>query len=162
MPETLSDEERLNRAVKSFRTLIRDKKELNRLLGGKFESNDDEAKMAIMASLLDWNTTPPFLAPVGLHNHPAKQLLIQNAALIALQGAGIWHSRERLPSSDGGTSADDHAKAGEYDGWINRFYQDYEKKKADMKLAMNITQALTDQGLPSEYGLWSYVFGYFW
>ena len=162
MPEVISDDERLNRAVKSLRNMIRDKKELNRLLGSRFETGDDEMKQAVMAALLDWNQTPPLIGFVSLTNHPNKMLLIQCAAVMALRGAGIWHSREHMPSADGGTSADDHAKANEYSGWIEQLYNDYEKKKAELKLAMNIAAALGNQSLPSEYGAWTFVYGTWW
>jgi hypothetical protein len=162
VPETLTDEERLNRAVKSLRTLLRDKKELNRLFRNQFESNDDELKYAIMDALMDWNTTPPIIAYVTLDVHPAKQLLIQGAALRALQSAGLWHSREMMPSNDGGTSANDHAKASEYQAWMQQWYTDYERKKSDLKTALNIAGALTNQGTPSEYGSWTFVYGFWW
>jgi hypothetical protein len=131
----ISDEERWTRAVRSLRTYIRDKRELNRLLLGNFESNDPELRQALVQALMDWNMTPPHIGAVGLGNHPNKFLLIQGAAIQALSSAGIWHSREHMPSSDGGTSADDHAKAGEYGAWIERFTQEYERKKSDLKTA---------------------------
>ena len=159
MPELLTDEERLNRAVKSLRTMLRDKKELNRLLGNEYESSDEELKQAIIHSLLDFTLTAPPLGNYTLANHPNKFLLLQGAAIQALTSAGLWHSREHMPSSDGGTSADDHAKAGEYSGWINQYYQDYERKKTDLKLQMNLQAALGNQTLPSEYG---YFHGEWW
>lgn len=162
MPEQLTDEERLNRAVKSVRTYLRDKKEINRLLGGEFETSDEELKQAIMHALMDWNTTPPVLTPVTLSNHPAKQLLVMRAAAIAIQTSGLWHSREHMPSSDGGTSADDHAKASEYSAWLDRITQEYEQKRNDMKLAQNITEALGGMGVPTEYSSYYYVFGQWW
>lgn len=162
MPEQLSDEERLNRAVKSVRTFLRDKREINRLLGGEFESNDEEIKQSIMHALMDWNTSPPLITPVTLANHPAKQLLVVAAAINAIQSSAIWHSREHMPSSDGGTSADDHAKASEYGAWLDRLTQDYERKKNDVKTASNIAAALGTMGLPSEYSSYYYVFGQWW
>lgn len=154
----LSEDERLNRAVRALRSMIRDKRELNRLLLGKFETSDDECKQALSAALIDWNSCPPPLPIVDLSTHPNKHLLLCCAAVNVLIGAGLWHSREHMPSQDGGTSADDHAKAAEYSGWIGTFSQDYERKKSDQKLSMNISMALSGQGLPSEYGM-NYGFG---
>lgn len=162
MPELLSDEERLNRAAKSVRNFLRDKRELNRLLNGEFETTDEELKQAIMSALMDWNTSPPVIGNVTLVNHPAKQLLVQMAAVYAIQGSALWHSREHMPSSDGGTSADDHAKASEYATWLDRLTVDYEKKKGDIKVAQNISQALGGMGMPSEYASYYYVFGQWW
>ncbi|MFA6132444.1 MAG: hypothetical protein WC869_00355 [Phycisphaerae bacterium] len=151
MPVEISDEERMRRAVNTLRNVIRDKPELNRLLLGSTESTEPELRQCIIMALIDWNQTPPILAPVDLGNHPNKFLLMQGAAIEALTSAGIWHSREHMPSSDGGTSGDDHAKAAEYGSWIERYTADYERKKGDMKTALNIAAALGNMGVRSEY-----------
>jgi hypothetical protein len=150
----LSDTERLQRAVACVRMFIRDKRELNRLLRGENESSDDEIQLALMNALRDWNTTPPMLGGVTLANHPAKHLLLMAAAVEVVRGAMLWHSREHMPSSDGGTSADDHAKAGEYSAWLDRVQQDYERKKTDYKVAENLQAALGGMSCPSEYALY--------
>lgn len=160
----LSPDKRMERAVESLRRMIRDKKQLNRLLLGAFESDDEELRQCIISSLMDWNTTPPLISSVSLENHPNKYLLILGAAIEALRQAGIWHSREHMPSSDGGTSGDDHSKAGEYSGWIDRMSQDYERKKADLKASINIQAALSNTGLSSEYAgvMYPTNYGYDW
>lgn len=158
----MNEDERLNKAVRSLRNLIRDKKELNRLLAGQFETSDEEMRQAIISALIDWNRTPPRLQPVTLKSHPNKMLLLQGAAVQVLQSAGIWHSREHMPSTDGGTSADDHAKAGEYSGWIERYHQDYERKKLDLKTAMNIEEAMGSMSMPSEYSANYSIYGEMW
>jgi len=162
MAVELTDEKRLERAVRSLRNFIRDKKELNTLLLGRFESNDEELRQAIISALIDWNMTPPMIGAVGLANHPNKHLLIHMAALEALGSAGIWHSREHMPSADGGTSGDDHAKAGEYSGWIERLYSDYERKKSDLKTAINIASGMDSMGLSSEYASMFAIYGEIW
>lgn len=154
----LSQEERLRRAVTCLRYFIRDRRELNRLLLGQFESSDEECRMAIALAIDDWNNTPPPIGRVTLATHPAKYLLILQAAIIALRGALIWHAREHMPSQDGGTSADDHDKVASYDAILARLQDDYEKKKTDLKVAQNIAAALTQQGAPSEYSYY-YFYG---
>jgi len=159
----LSDEERMNRAVRSLRNMIRDKKELNRLLAGKYESTDEELRQALVQALMDWNMTPPLISMSTLANHPNKFLLLMGAAIQTLTSAGVWHSREHLPASDGGTSADDHAKAGEYSGWIERYVAEYERKKGDLKAALNITAALDNMSIMSEYANSFYtLYGELW
>lgn len=164
----LSAEERMKRAIESLRRMIRDKKPLNRLLLGNFESDDPELTQCIVSGLIDWNMTPPHIGNIDLSNHPNKYLLLQFAAMEALKQAGVWHSREHMPSSDGGTSGDDHAKASEYSGWIDRMEADYEKKKVDIKVALNVQMALGSGGLQSEYGggyfsgLGALSYGYTW
>jgi hypothetical protein len=151
MAVEISDDERMRRAVLSLRNMIRDKPQLNRLLLGNAESTDPELRHCLILALIDWNQSPPHIGNVDLGTHPNKLLLLQGAAIEALKSAGIWHSREHMPSSDGGTSGDDHAKAGEYSMWIERLQADYERKKTDLKTALNITAALGGMGVRSEY-----------
>jgi hypothetical protein len=159
----ISDTEIMQRAQLSLRNLLRDKRELNRLLGGQYETSPEELQQCLISALIDWNMTPPLIGQTTLRNHPNKFLLLQKAAIEALTSAGVWHSREHLPSSDGGTSGDDHAKAGEYSGWVERWAADYERKKSDLKTSLNISMALNDMGMPSEYGLLqNYYYGALW
>lgn len=81
--------------------MLRDKRELNRLLAGQLETRDEELKQAIMHALLDWNRSPPHIGNYTLATHPNKFLLLQYAAIQVLISAGVWHSREHMPSSDG-------------------------------------------------------------
>lgn len=162
MGDALSDTEVMARAIQSLRNMLRDKKELNRLLLGTYETSDEELRQNIVEALMDWNMTPPLISGATLRSHPNKFLLLQKAAINALTSAGVWHSREHMPSSDGGTSADDHAKAGEYSGWIERWEMSYEKKKSDLKLALNINEALGGMSMPSEYGLIQSYYGTYW
>jgi hypothetical protein len=136
-------------AVRRTRLYIRDTKELNKLLGGKYESDDQSVRQAIMDALWDWNISNPPIASVLLQTHPAPHLLIRKAAIELLKSAGIWHSREHLPSQDGGTSADDHAKIGEYSQWLQYLDADYERKKTDLKVSINIQDSYG--GVGSEY-----------
>lgn len=128
---------------------IRDTKELNKLLGNKFESDDPVIRQAILDAISDWNISSPPLAPIDLRTHPAKMLLIMKASINLLKSAGIWHSREHMPSQDGGTSADDHAKFGEYTQWIVMLEAEYERKKTEVKVNMNVAACFG--GLASEY-----------
>lgn len=163
MSEVLNDQERLERAVKSLRNMIRDKRSLNRLLNGEEESSNEELRQCIIQALQDWNMSPPLIGAVTLGNHPNKHLLLIGAAIQALTSAGIWHSREHMPSSDGGTSADDHAKAAEYSGWISRYVEEYERKKGDLKTTLNIAAALGNMPVPSEYGMSGFsLYGELW
>jgi len=158
----IDDTERMKRAVTSLREFIRDKRELNRLLMGQFESNDSELRMCIAQAVTDWNMSPPLIPPITLKTHPNKYLLLQCAAIQALTSAGIWHSREHMPGSDGGTSGDDHAKSSEYSGWIERLEQRYERQKSDLKTAINIALAYNQMGVMSEYGTWQTAYGEWW
>lgn len=147
----LTEQERYTRAVECVRLYIRDKKELNRLLLGAFENGDTEIRMALSMAIDDWNMTPPNLGKVDIRTHPAKVLLLLCAVYHVVRGAMMWHAREHLPGSDGGTSADDHAKFAEYNAFLEPLKAEYEQKKGDKKAADNISAALNEMGVSSEY-----------
>lgn len=164
--EVITDEERLTRAVGSLRNMLRDKKSLNKLLAGQEESSDEELRQCMIEALIDWNESPPRIGPVTLRNHPNKLLLLQGAAIQAITSSALWHAREHMPSSDGGTSGDDHDKMSSYAGILDRLSQDYERKKTDKKAAINIEQALNGMSVSSEYALGAYgnlsIYGFDW
>lgn len=128
---------------------VRDDIHLNKLLGNKYESDPSQVRQSIVDALFDWNTSDPPITPVSLAAHPAKHLIIRKAAIELLKSAGLWHSREHMPSSDGGTSADDHAKIAEYAQWMQMIERDYEMKKTNMKVSINVASCYG--GLSSEY-----------
>lgn len=157
MPE-MSEQERMDRAVRCVRHFIRDKRELNRLLLGEFESSDTEVRLALINALRDWQNTPPPLGNVTLKNHPAKELLLLRAAIELIRSSMLWHAREHMPSTDGGTTADDHAKTAEYSMILQIMQNEYDRQKSDIKTSQNINAALGNQGVPSEYSYY-YAFG---
>ena len=134
-------EETIKRAAHVLRLYLKDSPVYNKLLGGKYENDPESLELFIWMALDDWNMTPPPLAMTDLKNHPAKSLLIKGAAVEALRSAGMWHSRDRMPSSDGGTSADDHAKAAEYESWINQLSNEYQIGKLNVKKSLNAQAA---------------------
>lgn len=132
-------EEVIKRAAEVLRTYIKDSPELNKLLGGKYENDPASIELAIWMALDDWNSTPPLIQATSLSAHPAKSLLIKGAAIEALVMAGIWHHRERMPSADGGTSADDHAK--DYGAFIAKLSSEYQAGKLNVKKSLNASMA---------------------
>jgi hypothetical protein len=151
MSLTLDPAERLKRAIGAVRTFIRDKREINRLLLGTTESSDPDIQQALYHAIVKWNTTPPLIGASDLANFPIKPWLVEMAAIYTIRSALLWHAREHMPSSDGGTSADDHAKAGEYSGWLDRLEGQVVQQMREFKEAQNIAAALGAQGLSSEY-----------
>ena len=160
-PHSLTEQERLERAVGSLRNFLRDKATNNRLFGGALESTDLELKEALIGALMDWNVTPPPIASVTLATHPNKMLLIQSAAVFSIRSSALYHAREHMPSSDGGTSADDHAKFPEYFALVQQMASEVEEKRGAIKLAQNIADSLGSMGCRSEYGYY-WVYGYEW
>jgi hypothetical protein len=154
----LTEQERLRRATECIRMFLRDKPQLNRLLRGQPESTDTEIRVALMMALDDWNNTGPPIGNTTLGKHPAKYLLILRASASLLQSAATWHAREHMPSSDGGTSGDDHAKTADYLNIADRWIQEYEAKKIEIKERININEAFGNMSASSEYGWW-FVYG---
>lgn len=146
--------ERIDRAVKVLQEYLKDSPTYNKLLGERYENDPAFLKTSIFLALDDWNSTPPPIPIVDLGGHPFKSMLIMGAAIWALRSAGIWHSRERMPSSDGGTSADDHAKYSEYRGWIQGQVSIYETNKLNTKKSINMANAFGS--FPSEYASFRY------
>jgi len=146
-------------AVLQVRRFLKDHKHKNRLLLNEFESEDEEVRQAIVDALADWNIALPPLPAVTLSTHPAKHLLVRKAAMELLRSAMIWHAREHLPSSDGGTSADDHAKFGEYSQIIGMNLADYEKKRDDLKVSINISRAYGGLGSEYAYDFYDWEYG---
>jgi hypothetical protein len=138
----------LDKAVGRLRKFLRDIDELNKLLEGK-ESSDSQLRMAVEDALDDWNNTPPLIAKVTLESHPSPRLLLRGAAIEVLMSAGIFYSRNRLNYSDGGITVAVYDKAQDYQSWANQFVADYERKKIEVKKAINISQGWG--GLQSEY-----------
>jgi len=137
----MAQDETIKRAADVLRIYLKDSPKTNKLLGGQYENDPQALELCIWMALDDWNLTPPLIDTVGLKNHPAKGLLIKKAAIEALTSAMMWHSREHMPSTDGGTSADDHAKIGEYSQIIGGLTREYEMGKLNVKKALNAATA---------------------
>jgi len=138
----------MDKAVGRLRKFLRDIDELNKLLEGK-ESTDSQLRMAIEDALDDWNSTPPLITAATLENHPSPRLLLRGAAIEVLNSAGIFYSRNRLNYSDGGITVAVFDRAQDYQAWANRFVQDYENKKNQIKKAINVSAGWGC--VPSEY-----------
>ncbi len=128
--------------VSLVRAQLRDYPELNRLVAGQ-ENSDRQLLMAIFLALDDWNATPPLLASVKLANHPSPALLVQGAIVEVLKSNGILQTRNQLTYSEGQgvqTSVSDKGPA--LMNWISLFQSTYEAKKKQLKVAINLRDAL--------------------
>ena len=146
--------ETLDRALKVLQDYIKDSPTYNKLLGERYENDPTFLKTALFMALDDWNSTPPPIDPVILANHPAKSMLIMGASIWALRSAQIWHARERMPSSDGGTSANDHAKFSQYKSLIDGQISMYETNKLNIKKSIIMNNAFGN--FASEYASFRY------
>ena len=105
----------------------------------------------------DYNITAPLLQSHNLSNFPSLYLLIYGSSINTLRSAGILQSRNELAYSSGGVSVRIFDKTQLYQSWINQFVAEYERKKQNFKISLNINSALAG-GVASEYS----ILNYFW
>jgi hypothetical protein len=133
-----------------LRLFLNDTPELNRLTR-KYESDDPRLDLAIQLALDDYNVTPPLLDTATVVSYPSLFLLIYGAAIQVLRSQGLLQSRNELVYSSGGVSVRIFDKTQLYQSWIAQFVAEYERKKQNYKMALNINNAL-GSGIGSEYG----------
>lgn len=147
---------RQQEARRLLRLFLNDTPELNRLIRTQ-ESDDAHLDLAIRLAIDDYNVTPPPLGVYTIENFPSIWFLIYGAAINVLRSAGLLQSRNELAYSSGGVSVRIFDKTQNYQSWILQFAAEYERKKVNFKMSMNIANAMAG-GVPSEYS----VLHYFW
>ena len=146
--------QRMNKALKYLRMFLRDTPQLNTLTRD-YELDDEHLRFAIDMTLSDWNTTTPPQPHKTIENFPSLFLLMHGAAIQALTMAGIQQSRNELSYQSGGSSFMRSNKTQLYQSWLNMFKNDYEMKKRNLKIAINVGRGYG--GVFSEYdyvGFW--------
>lgn len=143
---------RMNQLVAMIRGYMRDRPELNRLIAGE-ETNDRLIAWAVIDVIEDWNTTPPFLAPISLSNIPSVSILRDAITARILESAAMLQMRNHLNFNDGGISVSVSDKAPQYLNFAQYLWNRYEQKKGAFKSSQNIELAMEGSGVPSEYFL---------
>jgi hypothetical protein len=138
----------INQFIQQVRLYLRDYAELNRLIDG-VEHTNRQIVWAIMDTLDDYNTTPPFTS-LSLREFPSKSLLLRGVACALLESLGILQTRNHLPFSDGGLQVGVNDKTEYIQRWLQLLKNQYEEKKMRQKIAMNIERAWGG-GINSEY-----------
>ena len=149
MADPTTAEKRQAEARRLLRLFLNDTPALNRLIARE-ESDDPKLDLAILLAIDDWNISPPPLGIVDITTYPSLWLLIYGATIQVLRSNGLLHSRNDLPYSSGGVSVRLWDKTALYQSWIAQFSQEYERKKVNFKMAMNIANSLAS-GVQSEY-----------
>lgn len=149
-------QEARERTRKALRLFLNDTPELNRLIRRQ-ESTDEKLDLAIDLTVDDFNITAPLLADYNVSNFPSFALLIYGATIQVLRSAGLLQSRNELAYSSGGVSVRIFDKTQLYQSWIAQFVAEYERKKQNYKISLNINSSLA-RGVASEYS----ILNYFW
>lgn len=151
-----ADEQAQEQARRLLRLFLNDTPELNRLIRRE-ESDDARLDLALAMAVDDYNITTPLLGSVTVSQMPSLYLLVYGAAIQVLRSAGILQSRNELAYSSGGVSVRIFDKTQLYQSWIAQFVAEYERKKQNYKISLNINSAMS-AGVASEYS----VLNYFW
>ena len=133
--------------VQSVRFFMRDFAELNLLIRGE-ESSDRMIAWATLDFLSDFNGTPHFtsLTLEDVFQLNLQHLAVRGTVVTLLQSVGLLYTRNRLPFSDGGISVDINNKAPMIQSWLSLLQGQYEQKKMQTKVALNIQGILNDPG----------------
>jgi hypothetical protein len=142
---------RIRKAKKYLRLFMMDTAELNRLLRRE-EMDDEHLELALMLVISDWNTTTPILARTTIGNFPSFYLLMHGATIQCLKMAGLYQSRNELTYSAGDSSFVRANKTQYYQSWLQNFASDYEAKKINYKIQINVETSYGG-GFHSEYSL---------
>ena len=139
--------------IQAIRAKLRDYPELNRLIAGH-ESSDKQIALAMLETVDDWNSTPPLLSGVSIESFPSKSLLITGTLVKLIESIALLQTRNNMTYSDGqGIQVSVSDKAPMLLQWVNLFNSQYERKKVQLKQALNMQGALNGRGVPSEYSL---------
>lgn len=147
---------RLESLVNTIRLYLRDYPELNRLIDGE-ESSNRQIVWAIIDTLDDFNTEPPF-TNYSLDNFPSMSLLVRGSACSLLESIGLLQTRNHIQFNDGGIQVGINDKTPFIQSWLQLFRNSYEDKKKKIKVAMNIENAWGGS-VSSEYVLVNHYFG---
>ena len=136
--------------AEDVRSWIRDFPELNRLINGE-ESSPRMVQFAAHLALDEWNALSP-VQFTSVSDFPNKLILTTLTVIHLLTSVGILHSRNKLPYSDGGFTADTEAQADEYPKWISLLRAQIDPLMRTLSIRLNIAGARAG-GVQSEYGL---------
>lgn len=143
-------------ARRLLRMFLNDTPELNRLIRRQ-ESDDSKLDLALALAVDDFNITSPLISTYRVETFPSLYMLIYGATIQVLRSAGILQSRNELAYSSGGVSVRIFDKTQNYQSWIAQFVAEYERKKQNYKISLNVAAAMAG-GVQSEYAL----LNYFW
>jgi hypothetical protein len=134
----------------SVQLFLRDFEELNRLTKGR-DHNDRHVKWAILDTLSDWKSTPPFIGQDlnTIISRGWQSIFIRGVAASLLESLGYLHMRNFLSYSDGGVNVQTENPQ-MIQAALQMLKNEYEQKKLKVLIAANIEGALQGAGVHSE------------
>lgn len=156
------DDPGINMLAEYTRMYMRDYPELNRLTEG-YDHSPRHAKWAVIDTLSDWASTPPFIGQniSMIMSRNLVSLFCRGVAINLMESLGILHLRNYLAYSDGGVNVQTENPQ-MIQSWLSMMKSEYEQKKQRVLIALNIENALGSQagGLHSELYFINSFFGY--
>jgi len=155
------DDPVLNYIAEYVRLFMRDFPQLNRLTEG-YDHSPRHVKWAILDTVSDWSSTPPFIGQSLdlIIERNWLSLFTRGVVITLLESIGILHLRNHLSYSDGGVNVQTENPQ-MLQSWVSMMKSEYEQKKQKVLIALNIEQALSPQqgGLHSELYFINSFFG---
>ena len=156
------DDPLISKFAEYTRMRLRDFPELNRLTEG-FDHSPRFLKWAVIDTISDWISTPPFLGGdlQTILDRGLIHVFSKGVAINAIESLGILHMRNYLAYSDGGVNVQTENPQ-LIMSWLAMAKSEYEQKKQRIKIALNIENALgsTSGGVHSELYFINSFFGY--
>ena len=156
------DDPAITKIAEYVRFFMRDYPELNRLTDG-YDHSTRHVKWAILDTLSDWSSTPPFLGQdlTLIINRNWISVFVRGVVINLLESIGILHLRNHLAYSDGGVNVQTENPQ-MIQSWLNMFKSTYEQKRQRLLVALNIENLLSPAvgGVHSELYFINSFFGY--
>lgn len=137
--------------VENVRFFMRDYTELNRLTKGKNHS-DRHIMWAVLDTLSDWMSTPPFIGNdlSAIIRNGWQSIFIRGVTISLLESLHFLHLRNFISYSDGGVNLQiENPQL--LQAAMQLLKNEYEQKKTRVLIAANIEGALRGVGVHSEY-----------
>lgn len=137
------DDPTITHLAEYARIFMRDWPELNRLTDG-YDHSPRHMKWAVLDTLSDWTSTPPFIGVTLGTIIERNWVSIFNRGVVInlLESIGILHLRNHLSYSDGGVNVQ-LENPQMIQAWLQMMKSEYEQKKQRILIAKNIEDALS-------------------
>lgn len=143
------------------RERLRDYPELNRLTA-KWDHSPRHLKWAVIDTLSDWASTPPFVGTSlkFIVDRGWYSLFTRGVVITVLESLGILHMRNFISYSDGGMNVQTENPQ-LIQSWLQMLKNEYEQKKQRALIAVNVMNALdlNTHGVHSELYFVNAFFG---
>ena len=152
----------LDKLASYVRERMRDYEPLNRLTA-KLDHSPRHIKWAIIDTMSDWSSTPPFIGQdlTQIMERNWFSVFSKGVIITCLESLGILHLRNFISYSDGGMNVQTENPQ-LIQAWLRMMKEEYETKKQRILIAANIENMLGSgvSGVHSEYFFTNSFYGF--